>query len=312
MKSPSPHGYTYFPGCSLETSNRAYDVSTRNVARVLGLEMRELEDWNCCGSTAYMAIDERRGAILSARNLALAERQGRDLVTVCSGCYLALHRTNERLAKSPELRGCVRDALAAGDMEYRGTVRVRHFLDVLIHDLGREAIQRHLVRPLDGLRVACYYGCQLTRPYATFDDAEFPSTMDQLMSWIGATAVDFRLKTKCCGGMLMVIEQDAGLDASGELLREAREARADCVSTACPLCQFNLESQQDEISKRTGTDCRIPVLYFTQVLGTALGLGAEELALGEALTPVKQLFAERVMKSSATGAARGSSQVEAL
>ncbi len=182
-------------------------------------------------------------------------------------------------------------------MDYKGSVRVRHFLDVVVNDLGKEAVERHVVRRLDGLRVACYYGCQITRPYAEIDDAEFPESMDRLMSWCGATPVNFRLKTKCCGGMLMTTQQDVGMDATARLLREARRAGADCISTACPLCQVNLEAYQDKISDRTGEDCRIPVLYFTQILGSALGLGSRELALGDSLTPVEKALAGRVEAS---------------
>jgi heterodisulfide reductase subunit B len=294
MISPGQKVYAYFPGCSLETTNKAYDSSTRNVAKVLGVEMVELADWNCCGATAYLSIDDGRAMVLSARNLALSEGQSRDLVTVCSGCYVVLHKANHRFQEDPQLRDRVREALKAGGMDYRGTVRVRHFLDVVVNDLGKEAIERHVVRRLEGLRVACYYGCQITRPYAEFDDAEFPESMDRLMGWLGATPVDFQLKTKCCSGMLMTTQQDVGLDAAGKLLREARRAGADCISTACPLCQVNLEAYQDKISDRAGADSHIPVLYFTQLLGTALGLGNRELALGDSLTRVEPMLAARL------------------
>jgi heterodisulfide reductase subunit B len=297
MISPGQKVYSYFPGCSLETTNKAYDVSTRNVARVLGLEMIEVPDWNCCGATAYMSIDDQRAMVLSARNLALAESQARDLVAVCSGCYVVLNKANHRFQDDAKLRDRVRFALQAGDMDYRGTVRVRHFLDVVVNDLGKEAIGRHVVKRLAGLKVACYYGCQITRPYAEFDDAEIPTSMDRLMSWLGATPVDFQLRTKCCGGMLMTIEEEVGLAASGSLLALAKKAGADAIATACPLCQVNLEAYQDEITARRHADSKIPVLYFTQILGIALGLGAKELLLGDSLTAVEELFARKVEAS---------------
>jgi heterodisulfide reductase subunit B2 len=285
--APAQKVYSYFPGCSLEATNKAYDISTRNVARVLGVEMVELEDWNCCGATAYLSIDENRAHVLATRNLALSEIEGRDLVTVCSGCYLVLHKANRRFQEEPELRSRIRAALQAGGMDYEGSVRVRHFLDVVVNDVGKEAVERHIVRRLDSLKVACYYGCQITRPYAEIDDAEFPEAMDRLMSWLGATAVDFRLKTKCCSGLLMTTQQDVGVDMAGKLLREARRAGANVIGTACPLCQMNLEAYQDRISSHMGQDCRIPILYFTQILGSALGLDAKELALDDSLTPVQ-------------------------
>jgi heterodisulfide reductase subunit B len=160
----------------------------------------------------------------------------------------------------------------------------------VLADLRKEAVGRHVVHRLDGLKVACYYGCQISRPFGDIDDPEFPQAMDHLMGWLGATPVDFRLKTRCCGGMLMTTAADVGLDLSGKILREAVKAGADCISTACPLCHVNLEAYQSKINSRTGGDCRIPVLYFTQIMGRALGLGSKELALGDSLTHVDHVM----------------------
>lgn len=283
--------YAYFPGCSLEASNTAYDVSTRSVAEVLGLEMIELEDWNCCGATAYMAIHEKRSLVLAARNLALAERLGRELITVCSGCYLVLYKASKRLEEDEGLRGEIRRALQAGGMDYRGPVRVRHFLDVVCRDLGEEAVRRHVVRPLAGLQVACYYGCQIGRPYGEIDDPELPLSMDRLMEWLGAVPIDYPVKAKCCGGMIMTTRPDLGRTLTGEVLHEAVGGGADCIATACPLCQMNLEAYQERVSRSLGKECRIPVLYFTQLMGTALGLGRDELALADSLTRVEPVLA---------------------
>jgi heterodisulfide reductase subunit B len=291
MSTTTQPVYSYFPGCSLKATNRAYDISTRNVARVLGLEMIELEDWNCCGATPYMAIDSRCSALLSARNLAISEKHGRDIVTVCSSCYLVLQKANQQFHDNPSLHTDLRKALQVGGMDYRGSVRVRHLLGLIVNNLGKEAIGRHVVRPLKGLKVACYYGCQLIRPFGEVDDPEFPSLLDQLMGWIGATPIEFGMGAKCCGGMLMTTQPGVGLDLSGKILRHACKAGADCICTICPLCQMNLEAYQDNISSRIGDDCKIPVLYFTQVLGTALGLGRDELALRDALTPVEMVLA---------------------
>ncbi|MCF7976286.1 MAG: disulfide reductase, partial [Phycisphaerae bacterium] len=148
--------YAYFPGCSLEATNRAYDVSTRSVAECLGVVLEELDDWNCCGATAYMAVNERLSFALGARNLAIAEAQGRDLVAPCSGCYLVLRKTNKYLAENPELRAEIKATLAAGGMQYNGTVKVRHALDVVISDIGEEAVRSHVSKPLAGLRVVPY------------------------------------------------------------------------------------------------------------------------------------------------------------
>ena len=192
MIAPSGESYTYYPGCSLTSTNRAYDISTRNVAKVLGIVMHELDDWNCCGATAYTAIREKRSFILSARNLALAEKTGRQLVTVCAGCYLALHKTNKYLAENDKLREDIVAGLEAGGETYSGNVKVRHFLDLLVNDIGEEEIGQHVVDPFDNLKVAPYYGCQITRPFGEIDDPDFPTAMHRLLSWCGGRCSRFR------------------------------------------------------------------------------------------------------------------------
>ena len=293
MIAPAKKAYTYYPGCSLSATNKAYDISTRNVARVLGLDMIELEDWNCCGATAYTAIREKLSFVLSARNLAMAEKTGSDLVTACAGCYLSLHKTNTYMAEEPKIREDIRRALKAGGMDYTGSIKVRHFLDVLVNDLGEEEIKNHVVRSFDGLKVAPYCGCQITRPFGDIDDPEFPQIMNKLMHWIGADPIPFSMMTKCCGGMLLITQPEVGLELVGQILSEAIEKGAECVSTACPLCQINLEAYQAKASRIMGKDCRIPVLYFTQLLGITLGLKPKNLALRDNLTPTEAVFAAR-------------------
>lgn len=297
MIAPKKRSYTYFPGCSLTATNRSYDLSTRAVAEALDIELTELDDWNCCGATAYMAINEKRSFVLSARNLALAEQAGRDLVTVCNGCYLVLRKTNKYISEDSHLQKDVLDALAAGGMSYEGTVRVRHFLDVISNDLGETYIKDCVVQPLTGLKVASYYGCQIGRPFGEIDDEEDPQMMDNLVEWIGGESVPFPLKAKCCGGMMMTTQPELGKMMTGKVLLNAKKNGAECIITACPLCQINLEAGQKAISKMMGEDCHIPVLYFTQLLGTALGLGSEELALKDCFTPVDGLLEEKVLVS---------------
>ena len=294
MIAPIKHGYTYFPGCSLTATNRSYDLSTRAVAKALDIELKELEDWNCCGATAYMAINEKRSFVLSARNLALAEKEGRDIVTVCNGCYLVLRKTNKYISEDSHLKRDVLDALAAGGMSYGGTVAVRHFLDVIIRDLGEHHVRERIVHPLDGLKVASYYGCQIGRPFGEIDDEEDPQLMDTLVEWMGGERVNYPLKSRCCGGMMMTTQPELGKMMTGRILLNARKSGADCIITTCPLCQINLEAGQKAVSKAMGEDCRIPVLYFTQLLGVSLGLGPEALALKDCFTPVRDLLAEKV------------------
>jgi len=294
MNDIPPQAYSYFPGCSQTATNRAYDVSARKIAEVLGIEMLEIDDWNCCGATAYLPIREKRSFVLSARNLAIAEKEGRQLATICNACYVVLRKTNKYMAANPELRDEVRHALQAGGMDYSGSIRVRHFLDILVNDLGEEPIKRHVQRDLSGLNVACYCGCQLTRPFDDLDDPEFPEIMNRLVRWLGAEVVPFSMSTKCCGGLAMTTNSETGQMLTGKILKVAKAQGADCIVTCCPLCQINLEAYQEKVGEAVEADCSIPVLYFTQLVGTAFGLGSKELALKDSLTPVETLLAQKV------------------
>jgi len=283
--------YAYYPGCSLEAAAVGYDRSLRAVFRRLDLELNELDDWNCCGATAYMSVAETTALALSARNLALAERDGGDLVAPCSACYLVLQKTHRTLAEQPELRARVREALGTADLAYEGRVRVRHPLDVLVNDVGLEAIAAKVERPLAGARVASYYGCQMVRPERGFDDRENPQWLDRLMARLGAEAVDFPLKVRCCGGMLMTTAPDVGRRLCGDLLVAALDAGANVVATTCPLCQINLEAYQSAISRELGRKVAIPIVFFTQLLGLALGADPGELGLDLGLVPFGETLA---------------------
>jgi len=235
--------YTYYPGCSQEVSNRAYDLSTRAVAKALDIELKELEDWNCCGTSPSYSIRGLPTFVLGARNLALAERQAGDcdLVTICNGCFAMLGKTNLRL-KEPDLGQRVGEVLSVAGLEYEGSVRVRHFLEVLVNDVGEGLIRERVTTPLEGLKVAPYYGCQFSRPSGAHDDLEFPRAMDELLSWVGAEVVDYPLKAACCGGLLMTTHEDVALKLVRDLLSTAIDGEADCISSCCPLCHLNVEA----------------------------------------------------------------------
>jgi heterodisulfide reductase subunit B2 len=281
--------YTYFPGCSLKGLGRAYEESLLPVMRHLGVELIELEDWNCCGATAYMSVDEHEASVLAARNLAMAEKAGDfDLLTPCSACYLVLNKAKHNVADFPEVRQKVQRALDSAHLKYSGNTAVRHPLDILFHDIGVEAIKQKVVRPLTGLKVAPYYGCQVVRPYATFDEAWNPTTMDRILSALGAEIVHFPLKTKCCGGSLTGTVPEAGLRLSYILLKEAVRRGADVISTICPLCQFNLDAYHDEVVRRWGP-ARIATVYFTQLMGLAFGMEPRQLGLHRNFVPMKPL-----------------------
>jgi heterodisulfide reductase subunit B len=276
--------YTYYPGCSLESAHSSYSESVIKVFKHLDCNLIELEDWNCCGATAYMSVKETMSFAISARNLALAEKHPRDLVAPCSSCFTILEKTNRYLKELPEFHGKVNECLKEGGLSYNLSVKVRHPLDVLVNDIGIDKIKEKSVRSLNGLRIANYYGCQIVRPEKGFDDTEDPMTMDNLFAALGAANVYFPFKVKCCGGMLMTTYEDVALKLSKEIIASAVENKADCIVTTCPLCQMNLEAYQDVINNVYKTNYSMPVLFFTQVLGLAFGFSEKDLGIDKNLT----------------------------
>lgn len=281
--------YLYYPGCSLKSTGKPYEESMQAVFAALHSPLEALQDWNCCGATAYMSISELKAFALSARNFALAKRQSDDeevhLVVPCAACYLGLNKAHRYLEEHTDLRRTVDSALASAGLSYRDGPQIRHPLDVLANDIGYETITAQAAKPLEGLRVACYYGCQLVRPYADFDDAHEPVVMDRLITALGGTPVPWPLKTRCCGGSLTGTVPEVGLRLSYILLREAQRRGCDVIATACPLCQFNLECYQPKMSRMYGTQIDIPVVYFSQLMGTAFGLDHRPLGLHRLFVP---------------------------
>jgi heterodisulfide reductase subunit B len=271
--------YAYFPGCSLTGMGKPYDESLRAVFSHLGLGLEEIPDWNCCGATSYMSISSAKAVALATRNLALAVTMGKDVVAPCSACYLVLCKAQHALADYPELAEKVHKGLKAAHLAYGGHVNVRHPLDVLMHDVGPTALTARVTQPLTGYRVAPYYGCQIVRPYATFDDPLKPLTLDHLMTALGAEVIDYPLKTRCCGGSIMGTMEDIGLRLNFLLLKEAKARGANVLATTCPLCQFNLEGYQGRMKREFGESIDLPVVYFTQLAGLAFGLPPKSLGL---------------------------------
>ena len=287
-------GFSYYPGCSVEGMNRAYDKSTQLVCKALDIDLAELNDWNCCGASAYMSIQEMRAHLLSARNLAIAEREKKDLVVVCPACLTTLTKTNHYLAEEPRFRRTIGTALKAANLQYLGSVKVRHLLEVIVNEVGEQEVKARIKRKLSTLKVAPYYGCQLTRPFGEIDDEEFPVILDRLLTWIGAEPVNFPLKAKCCGGLLMMTNEDVALGLNRNLLDCAQQNGAECIITICPLCHMNIETYQGDVNKMFGTNFKIPTLYFTQLMGLAFGFSREELGINEEMIPSRSLFEKRL------------------
>jgi heterodisulfide reductase subunit B len=275
--------YSFFPGCSLDSTAKDFHMSTMAVAEALGIQLEEIPDWSCCGSSPAHSTDATLAAALPARNLVAAKRQGHDVVVCCAACYSRLASANLALAEDENLR--LEVAKTIGEV-YGGTIRVRHFLQVIREDVGLGEIKDMVVKSLDGLKIACYYGCLLTRPkeLSILDDPEDPQLMEELLAVAGAEPVEWPFKTECCGASFSITRTDTVMSLSGKILKMAKESGADCLVVACPLCQNNLDVRQADIEKAIGEEIGLPVFYFTQLLGRALGLSDSALGIGKLMT----------------------------
>lgn len=282
--------YTFFPGCASEGTGLGLGLSAQAVAGPLDIEFIELEDWNCCGSTPYGSLNELESIVVAARNLALAEKSGLDLATPCSSCYVTLSKANIHLQEHPQLMAQVNEALAAAGLEYSGNLRVRHLVDVLVNDVTPEVIASRVQQKLSGLKVAPYYGCQLVRPQYGSDDTESPRSLDRLVESLGAEAVNYPLKARCCGGSLIISEENLALDLVRKLLQNAAESGAQCIVAACPLCQTNLDAYQSKVNKRFKTHYNLPVLFITQLIGLALEIDPMSLGLDTNIVSADRLL----------------------
>jgi heterodisulfide reductase subunit B len=272
--------YTYYPGCSLKGTAKPYEQSLVACFEALGHELTELPDWNCCGYIAYMSVDQRQALLLAARNLSLARKEGlTDLLTPCTACYTVLRRVDDFRARYPELTEPVLETLSESGLPYDGALSIRHPLDVLVDDVGIDAIVERQQRPGEGLRVAMYYGCLYNRPQEITEESFFPTKLEELFGALGVEVADFPLKMKCCGGSLASTVEEVAMRYVYLLLHEAKRSGADLIATVCPLCQFNLEAYQGKVGARFGEDLRVPVVYFSQLLGWLLGIPEERLGL---------------------------------
>jgi heterodisulfide reductase subunit B len=271
--------YHYYPGCSLEGTAREYDQSTRALLTALEVQLADIENWTCCGASAAEATSGLLAMALPARNLALAERQAdsMDVLVPCSACYLNLKTVAEKMRSDAPLAARIHAVLGEEGLHLRGRLRVRHLLDVLATDVGPAAIRAKVARPLAGLRIAPYYGCQCLRPYADFDDPEMPTSMEPLIRAAGAEVFPWKMGGRCCGASHMSTQREVGTALVTGILEAARGA--DAVVTVCPMCQMNLEAFQGLAGRTAGKDLHISVLYLPQLIGLALGLDAATLGL---------------------------------
>ncbi len=258
--------YAYYPGCSLETTAREYDLSVREVCSHLGIVLTELHNWSCCGASSGHSTNRQLAYMLAGRNLALAEEMGMDIAVACPACYIRLRNAYNEMQSNKELRDEVSSVMGISFQAERST---RHLLDIICNDIGLENLKTKVVRPLNGLKLAAYYGCYLVRPpeLVAFDDPENPQCLDALLTTMGAEVRDWSGKVDCCGGSLSLSKRKITRQLVNELAGMARRAGAEAIVTACPLCHANLEMRQ------TSTDGnKLPVFYFTELIGLALGI----------------------------------------
>lgn len=272
--------YFLYWGCSLEGSGANYLVSLKPVLEALEIEFEEIEDWNCCGaSLSYVGARDLAIKVLNARNLALAETQGSyDIVVPCSSCYIQMLKVSREIQEDEGLKTQINECLAEGGRIYRGNMKVRHIMDVLYNDVGPDKIKATVVKPLNGLKIAGYVGCQSVRPYGEYDSVEKPKVQDFLLEALGAEPVPFPKKMRCCGSGIFVSEMDHCIGLVGDILEDATSHGAEMISTVCPMCALNLEIYQDRVNKALGTEYDIPIVYLTQLMAVAFGMDLKKEA----------------------------------
>jgi heterodisulfide reductase subunit B len=295
--------YAYYPGCSLQESAAEYDISTRAVLEGLGVGVREIPDWTCCGASAVEAVDRELSLALPARNLALSEKHYGDtpVLVPCSACYLNLLKVQEKVGESRQTAEEVNTLLDPQGLIYSGRNRVVHLLEVFGGPMLGE-ISAKVVNPLTGLKVAPYYGCQILRPYHTFDDPERPSTMAAVLEAAGAEVWDWDMGNKCCGASLIMTHKKAAEQAVARIWEAAMGA--DVIATVCPMCQMNLESCRP--SRKGGVEGPA-VVYLPQLLGLAMGLPREvvQLERNMVMTDTVRMLSDRPRNRSGPGSDSG-------
>ena len=279
---------SYYPGCSLHGTAREYDESIQAVSNILGIQLHEVEDWTCCGASSAHCTDETLAFALPARNLAIAEKQNRELLVPCVACYNRFKVAEKEVKDHPEKL----------NLSYQGNVPIRYALDFFCDGAILEEVKKKRTKPLSGLRVVCYYGCLTVRPpkLTGVKEYENPQHMERLMNLLGAEPIPWSYQTDCCGASLVMTRTDIVRKLGQHILSMAKEAEADCLVTGCSMCQANLDTRQEEIKKDTGEEYDLPIFYFTELMGLALGHTDVKKWLGRHITdPIKMLSAKGLL-----------------
>jgi heterodisulfide reductase subunit B len=273
--------YSLFLGCTIPARSRNYEISARAIAPRLDIEFVDIEEFSCCGFPLE-ASDEEGAVLLAARNLCLAEEKGLDICVLCSACASTLTKTAHHLRENRELRDTVNKELSRIGKSYKGTSAVKHLARVLLEDVGLERIKKEVTRDLKGLKVATHYGCHYLKPsyiYEGFDDPQDAQSIELILEAAGATNVQYRRKKDCCGGPVLLTDEELALAITRDKLVCIKEAGVDCMNLVCPFCSLMFDSNQKGIEAKFGDEYDIPVLYLPQIIGLAMGMGRKELGL---------------------------------
>jgi heterodisulfide reductase subunit B len=270
----------YYPGCSLRQSSALYDHQSQRVFTALGVRLREIEDWNCCGATSAGKVDDFLAIAMPARNIGIAEQAGLEEVVIpCSACYSRTLVAQQRMAEDPALKAGINAELSR---KVRGTLKVSSILEVLLKFVSDGTLRQKAVHRLRGVRPVCYYGCMMTRfpyPVPVPDDVENPQGMEKVLKAIGIQAIDWNYKTACCGASAAVNDPDTALPLMTRILRDAVERGGNCIVVTCPMCQMNLDAQQEAICNAAGIAERLPVYFITELVGVAMDIDPEDLQI---------------------------------
>ncbi len=288
--------YSFYPGCSSQKGASSSNQlrSTQTICEELGIKLNEIPDWNCCSaSIGYAGGGELPRLALSARNLALSEQHhaGQDVVATCAACWLATREADERLKHDNQLMAEANEALKEAGLTFKGEKKIRHMVEVLIEDIGFEEMKQHVKKPLEGIKIAGYVGCQTNRPFGIAGESfENPVYLDKMIETMGAEPVEnYDKKVSCCGGALMFSEPEKSQALVKDIIEAAYDGGADMLVTPCPVCQMNTEAYQEQINKKYGTKFNMPSVYYSTLMSVAYGRSAKDAALGGQIIKAKQL-----------------------
>ena len=271
--------YAYYPGCSLHSTAKEYDRSLRPVCEKVGIELEEVRNWICCGSSWAHPTSKLLSLALPLKNLAEIEKSGfREVIVPCAACFSRFKIAQYEVDNEPKLTAEVEGVI---EHKFKDSVKVYHPLDVLSSNAELSQLAELVKNDLSGLKVVCYYGCLLTRPpkATEFDDCEYPQSMDKILQAVGVPTLDWSYKTDCCGASFALTKTEIVLKLSRDILEGAKSVGADAIAVACPMCQANLDTRQAEIEEKYQTTYHLPILYFTQLMGLAFDIPAEKLLL---------------------------------